>query len=77
MGLHILLLSVLCLQGYFTNYPKHVFLILTNEFCERFSYYGLRGAYRSVSQRGLYTLLGFLLQRNNEFDDEKAGAVKP
>jgi dipeptide/tripeptide permease len=28
--------------GYFTNYPKHVFLILTNEFCERFSYYGMK-----------------------------------
>lgn len=29
-------------MGYFTNYPKHVFLILTNEFCERFSYYGMK-----------------------------------
>jgi len=29
-------------EGYFTNYPKHVFLILTCEFCERFSYYGMK-----------------------------------
>lgn len=28
--------------NYFKNYPKHVFCILTNEFCERFSYYGMR-----------------------------------
>jgi len=43
-----LLLSVLSLQGYFSNYPKHVLLILTNEFCERFSYYGLRGAHTKM-----------------------------
>jgi hypothetical protein len=24
------------------KYPKHVFLIILNEFCERFSYYGMR-----------------------------------
>jgi dipeptide/tripeptide permease len=24
------------------SYPYHVFLIILNEFCERFSYYGLR-----------------------------------
>ncbi len=24
------------------KYPKHVFLIILNEFCERFSFYGLR-----------------------------------
>jgi len=29
-------------MGYFTDYPKHVFLILSNEFCERFSYYGMK-----------------------------------
>lgn len=29
-------------DGYFHNYPKHVFLILANEFCERFSYYGMK-----------------------------------
>lgn len=28
--------------GYFTNYPKHVICILANEFCERFSFYGMR-----------------------------------
>lgn len=28
--------------GYFTNYPKHVLIILANEFCERFSYYGMK-----------------------------------
>lgn len=28
--------------GYFTGYPKHVFLILGNEFCERFSFYGMK-----------------------------------
>jgi len=32
------------MQEYFDDYPKHVLLILANEFCERFSYYGLRGA---------------------------------
>jgi dipeptide/tripeptide permease len=25
-----------------TKYPKHVFLIISNELCERFSFYGLR-----------------------------------
>ena len=39
------------MQGYFTNYPKHVFLILTNEFCERFAYYGMRGAFCSKLKR--------------------------
>ena len=35
---------MLCiLQGYFTGYPKHVFFILGNEFCERFSFYGMKG----------------------------------
>ena len=29
-------------DGYFTGYPKHVFLILGNEFCERFSFYGMK-----------------------------------
>ncbi len=24
------------------KYPKHVFLIILNEFCERFAFYGLR-----------------------------------
>ena len=24
------------------KYPKHVFLIILNEFCERFSFYGLK-----------------------------------
>jgi solute carrier family 15 oligopeptide transporter 1 len=28
--------------GYFTGYPKHVFFILGNEFCERFSFYGMK-----------------------------------
>ena len=34
------------LQGlidYFTGYPKCVFAILGNEFCERFSFYGMKG----------------------------------
>lgn len=30
------------LGGYFTNYPKHVICILANEFCERFSFYGMK-----------------------------------
>jgi hypothetical protein len=28
--------------GYFPGYPKIVFLIILNEFCERFSFYGLK-----------------------------------
>ncbi|ESN91181.1 hypothetical protein HELRODRAFT_182153 [Helobdella robusta] len=30
-------------KGYFTGYPLHVFLVLANEFCERFSFYGMKG----------------------------------
>lgn len=38
-------------QGYFTNYPKHVLLVLVNEFCERFSYYGMKGKYILITGR--------------------------
>jgi len=29
-------------RGFFPGYPKIVFLIILNEFCERFSFYGLK-----------------------------------
>lgn len=29
-------------SGFFPGYPKIVFLIILNEFCERFSFYGLK-----------------------------------
>ena len=29
-------------RNYSKKYPKYVFLIILNEFCERFSYYGIR-----------------------------------
>lgn len=40
-------------MGYFTGYPKHVFLILVNEFCERFSFYGMKGILVLYMTRGL------------------------
>ncbi|KAF1415637.1 Solute carrier family 15 member 1, partial [Spheniscus humboldti] len=37
-----LMLSVSCLQPSCFGYPLSIFFIITNEFCERFSYYGMR-----------------------------------
>lgn len=30
------------------RYPKSVFFIIVNEFCERFNYYGLRSKFKIV-----------------------------
>jgi len=38
--------SKFLLQQMWERYPKHVSLIVGNEFCERFSYYGMRCKYR-------------------------------
>lgn len=31
------------------KFPKSVFFIIGNEFCERFSYYGMRSKYNNLS----------------------------
>jgi hypothetical protein len=41
-------------------YPKSVFFIIGNEFCERFSYYGMKA------------ILSLYLQRKLHFDEDKA-----
>lgn len=38
----IICLSIICLH-IMQEYPKSVFFIIGNEFCERFSFYGLKG----------------------------------
>lgn len=42
----------------FQKYPKTVWLIILNEFCERFSYYGLRS---NIHQTCIYSLIIILL----------------
>jgi len=41
----MLTIHLLVLQQMWHSYPKHVSFIVGNEFCERFSYYGMRCKY--------------------------------
>lgn len=45
-----LMLSVSCLQPGCFGYPLSIFFIVINEFCERFSYYGMRGTSHALGR---------------------------